>query len=444
MHPEIAIQVENLSKCYQIYDKPHQRLLQMIHRGHRQYYREFWALKDVSFTVKRGETVGIIGRNGSGKSTLLQMICGTLNPTSGHIQTKGRIAALLELGSGFNPEFTGRENVYMNGAVLGFTHEEMDERYDEITAFADIGDFIDQPIKSYSSGMIVRLAFAVQAMVGPEILIVDEALAVGDVKFQAKCFERLRHLKENGTSILLVTHSSEQIVTHCTKAILLNNGSIVEQGEPKQVVNRYMDILFGKENKELSTNININTTETEVAIEDDIKLDYDLSSSQDIFCTHPGYNPYEYRWGDGAATILDYHLDADGEPYPVAVTTGQRLTLALSVHFLQTLVRPILGVTIKSKEGVTIYGVNSETLSVDEFQIYGKQDTVITAVAHFTCSLAQGDYFISLGIATREGEDIIPHDRRYDAIHLTVRPDTSFFGLIDLRLNLEAKQVERT
>ena len=439
MDSEIAIQVDNLSKCYQIYDKPHQRLLQMVYRGHRQYYREFWALKDVSFTVKRGETVGIIGRNGSGKSTLLQMICGTLYPTNGHIQTKGRIAALLELGSGFNPEFTGRENVYMNGAVLGFTHEEMDECYDEIAAFADIGDFINQPIKSYSSGMVVRLAFAVQAMVGPDILVVDEALAVGDVKFQAKCFDRLKHLKERGTSILLVTHSSEQIVTHCTKAILLNNGSVVEQGEPKQVVNRYMDILFGKEKKEASFVEKTVITET---LHEEPLLDYDLHSTQDVFCTRPGYNPYEYRWGDGSAAILDYHLAADQESYPTFVSTGQRLTLAVSVRFLETLIRPILGITIKSKEGVTIYGVNSETLSIDDFRLYGTKSTVVSAVAHLTCSLAQGDYFISLGIATRQGEEIIPHDRRYDAIHFQVRHNPEFFGLVDLQLKLHTKQLQ--
>ncbi|MDZ4098100.1 MAG: ABC transporter ATP-binding protein, partial [Methylophilaceae bacterium] len=191
----IAIKVENLSKCYQIYDNPRDRLKQFVAprlqrltwQTPKQYFREFWALKDVSFEVKKGETVGIIGRNGSGKSTLLQMICGTLNPTSGSIQTSGRSAALLELGSGFNPEFTGRENVYMNAAVLGLTQDEIDKRYDDIVAFADIGEFINQPVKTYSSGMVVRLAFAVQSQIDPDILIVDEALSVGDAKFQAKC-----------------------------------------------------------------------------------------------------------------------------------------------------------------------------------------------------------------------------------------------------------------
>lgn len=237
---DIAIRVENLSKCYQIYDTPRDRLKQFIlPRLHhltgqtpRQYFREFWALKDVSFEVKKGETIGIIGRNGSGKSTLLQLICGTLSPTSGSITTNGRIAALLELGSGFNPEFTGRENVYMNASVLGLSKEEIDARFEDIVAFADIGTFIEQPVKMYSSGMMVRLAFAVQAQVEPDILIVDEALAVGDAKFQAKCFDRLHQLKEGGTSILLVTHSSEQIVTHCSEAILLDGEMLSNMVNP--------------------------------------------------------------------------------------------------------------------------------------------------------------------------------------------------------------------
>jgi lipopolysaccharide transport system ATP-binding protein len=439
MSSEPAVRVENLSKCYQIYGKPRDRLLQMLFRGHRKYYREFWALRDVTFEVGKGETVGIIGRNGSGKSTLLQMICGTLNPTGGTIETRGRIAALLELGSGFNPEFSGRENVYMNGAVLGLSREEMDDRYEEILAFADIGDFIDQPIKTYSSGMVVRLAFAVQAMVGPDILVVDEALAVGDVRFQAKCFDRLKQLKERGTSILLVTHSGEQIVTHCDRAVLLNDGCIVEQGEPKQVVNRYMDLLFGKEKKEVAPVKPVAVVEE---VREKAPLAYDLNSVQDVFSTRPGYNPHEYRWGDGAAAILDFYFAADAIAYPASVASGQQVTLALSVRFLEELVRPILGITIKSKEGVTVYGVNSETLALDEFKDYGRQGSVMSAVARFTCRLAQGDYFLSLGIATRQGEEIVPHDRRYDAIHLQVRSDGSFFGLIDLQFKLSTQQTD--
>ena len=438
MSSDPAVRVEHLSKCYQIYDRPRDRLLQMLFRGHRTYYREFWALRDISFSVERGETVGIIGRNGSGKSTLLQLICGTLYPTGGTIETRGRVAALLELGSGFNPEFTGRENIYMNASILGLRREEIDTRFADIVAFADIGEFIEQPIKTYSSGMVVRLAFAVQSQVNPDILIVDEALSVGDAKFQAKCFDRLHQLKQQGTSVLLVTHSGEQIVTHCNRAILLDRGVMVEAGEPKRVVNRYLDMLFGKEKKEHP----VEPPDPVVTASAELDgLDYPLESNRDVFATRPGYNPHEYRWGDGTATILDYYLEAGGEAYPSSLTTGQVITLAVAVRFQEDLLRPIFGVTIKSKEGVTLYGVNSETLSIDEFKAYGRAGTVIHAVCWFTCRLGPGDYFLSLGVATRIGEEIIPHDRRYDAIHLFVRPNTTFFGLSNLELQLSAYEI---
>ena len=447
MSSDIAIRVQNLSKCYQIYATPRDRLKQfilprlrrMMAKTPKQYFGEFWALKEVTFEVKKGETVGIIGRNGSGKSTLLQMICGTLTPTCGSIQTNGRIAALLELGSGFNPEFTGCENVYMNAAVLGLTKNEVDNRFESIVSFADIGQFINQPVKMYSSGMMVRLAFAVQSQIDPDILIVDEALSVGDAKFQAKCFERLRQLKENGTSILLVTHSSEQIVTHCSNAILLDNGMQLEAGEPRYVVNRYMDLLFGKEKKSIENEVQVNASDKQIPMTKDAS--YTLSNRDDVFSTRPGYNSHEYRWGDGTVSILDFYLAAGGDPYPTAVATGQNICLALSVLFYSDLLRPILGITIKTKEGVTIYGVNSELLQCNEFQVLGKRATVAQAEANFQCRLAPGDYFISLGVATRKGEEVIPHDRRYDSIHVHVKPHGGFFGLVDLELGLSAKPV---
>ncbi len=237
---DIAIKVENLSKCFQIYDKPHQRLLQGFLGSKKQYYQEFWALNDVSFEIKKGETVGIIGRNGSGKSTLLQIICGTLTPSGGTVETNGRIAALLELGSGFNPEFTGRENVYMNAAVLGLTQEETNQRFDEITAFADIGAFIEQPIKSYSSGMLVRLAFAVQVAVEPDILIVDEALSVGDFFFQQKCFGRLRQMQEQGLTLLFVSHDTGTVRNLCSTAIYLNKGRLKYVGDSVTAIRKYL------------------------------------------------------------------------------------------------------------------------------------------------------------------------------------------------------------
>jgi lipopolysaccharide transport system ATP-binding protein len=260
MSSEIAIKVQNLSKCYQIYGQPHDRLKQSIYprfqrlvgKQPKQYFREFWALKDVSFEIKKGEAVGIIGRNGSGKSTLLQMICGTLNPTSGSIQTHGRIAALLELGSGFNPEFTGRENVFMNGAVLGLTSEEVERRFADIEAFADIGEFIDQSTKTYSSGMLVRLAFAVQVCVEPEILIVDEALAVGDALFQKRCFERMEKLRSNGTTLLFVSHDQESVRTLTSRAVFLHHGGVQCIGNSADVLLEYRKLLHEEETRALN------------------------------------------------------------------------------------------------------------------------------------------------------------------------------------------------
>ncbi|WP_262390959.1 sugar nucleotide-binding protein [Pantoea alfalfae] len=255
-----ALEIIDVSKCYQVFDSPVRRLKQFIvpnierklGKVPRVYHEEFWALQDISFNLPKGETLGVVGRNGSGKSTLLQIIAGTLSPTQGSVNIQGRVAALLELGAGFNGDFTGRENVYLNGALLGLTKEEIDSKLDDILSFADIGHFINNPVKTYSSGMMVRLAFAVQAQIDPEILIVDEALAVGDAKFQAKCFARLKQLKNDGTSILFVSHATEQIITHCDKAILLNDGSIVGNGAPKDIVNKYLDLLFGKSSSKLA------------------------------------------------------------------------------------------------------------------------------------------------------------------------------------------------
>ncbi|WP_131782174.1 ABC transporter ATP-binding protein [Legionella gresilensis] len=444
---DVCISVNNLSKCYQIYETPKDRLKQFLFsplqqrfkKQAKKYFKEFWALKNISFTVTRGETVGIIGRNGSGKSTLLQIICGTLLPTEGTIKKTGRIAALLELGSGFNPEFTGRENVYMNASILGLTRDEIDERYENIVAFADMKDFMEQPVKTYSSGMMVRLAFAIQAQINPDILIVDEALAVGDAKFQAKCFERLRVLKENGTSILLVTHSSDQIIKHCSRSILLDNGVMLETGKPLDVTNRYMDLLFGKQSVKSLPTPKLETQKNSLL--SNPFLTYDLSIIEDVFASRPGYNPNEYRWGDKKAKILDFYMQAGEEPYPISVCSGQTILLSVSIKLMQELVRPIFGITIKTVEGITVYGTNSEMLELLELQRAGLQDQVYQFNASFNCLLASGDYFISLGIATREGEEIIPHDRRYDSIHFHVKPLTNFFGLADLGLTLKVKEI---
>jgi len=245
LNEDVVLSVRNVSKCFEMYEKPVHRLYQTLCAGHRKFYKEFWALKDISFDVHRGECVGIIGCNGAGKSTLLQIITGTLAPTSGEVKVKGRVAALLELGSGFNPEFTGRENVYLNGAILGLSREEIDSRYDDILAFADIGEFINQPVKTYSSGMLVRLAFAVNAFVDPDILIVDEAFAVGDAAFQLKCANRMKALLERKTTVLFVSHDINAVRTYCNPVMWLSNGTLRECGDVKAITERFMADMFG-------------------------------------------------------------------------------------------------------------------------------------------------------------------------------------------------------
>lgn len=435
MSSDFAIRVEDLGKCYQIYETPRDRLKQfilprmqgLVGRTPAQYYREFWALRGISFDVRRGETVGIVGRNGSGKSTLLHMICGTLSPTIGRVQTQGRIAALLELGSGFNPEFTGLENVYLNGAVLGLTKGQVDARLDAIAAFADIGDFIHQPVKSYSSGMTVRLAFAVQAQSDPDILIVDEALAVGDAKFQAKCFARLKALKEQGTSILFVSHATEQIATHCDRAVLLQDGGVAQIGKPRDVINTYLDAMFGTERIEPNTDPDVSAFER--------TQDHALSLTEDVFNERKTYNPHEYRWGDGAAAILDHGLVSESGAELTAVPVGTPIRLVVAIRFRSHVVRPIFGCTIKTKEGVTLYNTNSEMQSVREVGEAGMAGEVLKVSLDFNARFAPGEYFISVGVASRRPDGtVVPHDRRYDAIHMSVISEAAdrFSGLFDI------------
>lgn len=446
MSCDIAICVRGLGKHYAIYSRPQDRLMQsivprlqrLIKKPQKQYYRDFWALKGIEFDVQQGETLGIVGRNGSGKSTLLQIICGILPLTEGEVTTNGRIAALLELGVGFNPDFSGRENIYLNAALLGLSQQEINEKMNDILAFADIGDFIEQPVKSYSSGMIVRLAFAIQTQVDPDILIIDEAIAVGDAKFQAKCFDRLKKLKENGTSILLVSHSTEQILTHCSKALLLDNGKQIVFGDTKSVVNTYLDLLFGKDKS-----LHFPKPET---IFQNTKSSFtitELDSIDDLFHTRPGYNQYEYRWGDGLAVILDYQIEVDGQRFPSVINSGRYVSLEFLIQFKTTLFRPIFGLTLRTKDGVLIYGVNSEAFYAHKFLDWVHPRSIYIVKVGFDFGMASGDYFISVGVSTRQGDTVTPHDRRYDSIHLFVQSHNAFSGLVNLGSEFDVFQVQQ-
>lgn len=445
-----ALEIIDVSKCYQVYDNPLRRLKQFIvpnlqsrlGKVPRVYHEEFWALQDISFNLPKGETVGIVGRNGSGKSTLLQIIAGTLSPTQGTVNISGRVAALLELGAGFNGDFTGKENVYLNGALLGLSKEEVDQKLDDILSFADIGHFINSPVKSYSSGMMVRLAFAVQAQIDPDVLIVDEALAVGDAKFQAKCFARLRQLKNNGTSILFVSHATEQIITHCDKAILLNDGVVVDNGAPKKIINQYLDLLFGKSSPS-NTDRKNEDEHVELASQQEKKQSNMFSEGVNPFLSlkvggfeeRRNYNENEYRWGDRKAELLDFHLAQGEKSYPITVNDFEDMVFHFLVKFNETIFKPIFGFAIKTIDGVTIYNTNSKILELPLIEIADPNETY-TIKVEIPTNLYQGDYFVSIGIASYDtlGE-VIPHDRRYDSIHITVEPTPKFLGLV----NLEAK-----
>lgn len=443
---DLVIDVRDISKRYEIYAKPADRLKQMLASGARRvtggrearFFQEFWALHGVSCHVRRGECVAIIGRNGSGKSTLLQIIAGTVTPTQGSVSVEGRVAALLELGSGFNPEFTGLENVYLNASLLGLSREDVDARLDAILAFADIGDFVHQPVKTYSSGMTVRLAFAVQAQIDPDVLIVDEALAVGDARFQAKCFARLKTLRERGTSILLVTHSTEQVVTHCDRAILIDHGHKLDDGEPRPVVNRYLDLLYGRQRIETAPRTGEHAGDAAV---NEQLASFDAAFGErheSLYASRPAYNPYEHRWGDGRAELMDFALFSGDDVFPPAIRSGQELSLYVRYRFKSAVTRPILGITLKTKEGLTVYGTNTEMMPTDESSFVGEDGVSGIALCQIPMKCAPGDYFLSIGIASRDGSgEAVPHDRRYDSIHICIEPDNPFIGIADLRARLQ-------
>lgn len=354
---DIAIRVQNLSKCYQIYDTPRDRLKQFVlprlqrqaGKQSKQYFREFWALKDISFEIKKGETVGIIGRNGSGKSTLLQMLCGTLHPSSGSIEVNGRVAALLELGAGFNPEFTGRENVYMNASVLGLNQAEIDARFDDIVAFADIGDFIEQPVKTYSSGMFVRLAFAIQANVDPEILIVDEALAVGDAYFVHRCMLRFSELQKSGTTILFVSHDANSVRNLCSRVIWLADGVRKEEGNSSKVVDSYLAHLFGQQ---VVTGNAISATKVK-------EMDQKVTSNMQMEISIPNI---DRRLGDQKCEIIGVGLYDESMNRISSTLNSKVVTLRLTIqnHSLDSNTLLSLGYIFRNTKGQEIASTNSQ------------------------------------------------------------------------------------
>lgn len=410
--PQIAISVRGVSKRYQIYDSPGHRLRQFIVPRLRRklglqvrdYYRDFHALHDVSLQVKRGEVVGIVGKNGSGKSTLLQMICGTLSPTGGQIETYGRVSALLELGSGFNPEFTGRDNVFMNAALLGISHDELVPRLDGILEFAGIGEFVDQPIKTYSSGMVLRLAFAVAINVEPDILIVDEALAVGDEAFQRKCFSRIEELKQRGCTILFVSHSAGSIIEFCDRAVLLDGGELIMQGVPKNVVAQYQRLLYAHPAKRDAIRDEINSISSS-----NESVDGMIGDASEIMATSVQWNDLSdgERYDPGlksessveypsmGSLISDPHMvNSTGERVNVLVP-GREYTYRYTVEFTRAVTQVHFGMMIKALSGTFLFGMASHA-DGDAIPFVAAGE-VYEVEFHFLSRFLPGTYFTNAG-----------------------------------------------
>ncbi len=444
MSSDIAIRVKNITKAYQIYDKPQDRLKQSLWRGRKQFYREFKALDNVSFEVKKGETVGIIGRNGSGKSTLLQIICGTLSPTSGDVEANGRIAALLELGSGFNPEFTGRENVYMNAAILGLSRAETGARFDDIAAFADIGDFIEQPVKKYSSGMLMRLAFSVAINVAPQILIVDEALSVGDELFQRKCFSRIEAIKNNGATILFVSHSGGAIVELCDHAVLLDSGEKLAMGGPKHIIGKYQKLIYAPEDKRSAIRDEIRSSDggwqgsLSPSISQTSKNEYDIETGpEELF--DPALKPM--------STVSYESQGAYIESTEILTLTGKKVNClkrnrsyryTYKVKFDKGATNVRFGMLIKTLSGLELGGAVSAP-TVGQGIPYLEPGTIVNVEFRFNCNLNPGSYFLNAGVLGISREEETYLHRVLDLCMFKVMPLTDITATAIIDFNCVAE-----
>ena len=436
MAKPITIRADKLSKCYRVFSSPRARLAQSLWRGQRTFYEPFWALKDVSFQLEAGQTMGVVGRNGSGKSTLLQLLCGTLTPTSGTMAIEGRVTALLELGSGFNPEFTGLENIYLNAALLGLSQSETDANLDSILAFADIGDFVHQPVKTYSSGMALRLAFAVQANIQPDVLVVDEALAVGDEFFQRKCFKHLEVLKSNGTSILLVTHNCSQILQHCDVAMLLNKGQLEFVGRPKSITTIYQRLINSTNSDWREKAIKLfNQLETNSGATDDIQESIDAASSSETTFSSE-YDPQlkpeskvNYPSRGFRIETIEIH-DSAGQRCNV-LHQGDWFCVQLDYHADKDIDNLELACSITDKSGQLITGQRYPEL--------GKCLPTIKAGTSFTCRfqfegrLQPGLYFLNAGAWNCPEKNYLHRIIDGYAIRILLpRKTTHGFGITDL------------
>ncbi|MDO4302671.1 MAG: ABC transporter ATP-binding protein [Bacillota bacterium] len=409
----IAIQVKELEKAYKLYEKPSDRLKEALGLSRKKRYKEHYALKGVDMTIHQGETVGIIGTNGSGKSTILKLITGVLNPTGGTITVNGRISALLELGAGFNMEYNGIENIYLNGTMIGFTKKEIDERMEDILNFADIGEYVYQPAKTYSSGMFVRLAFAVAINIDPEILIVDEALSVGDVFFQAKCYHKFEEFKKMGKTILFVSHDLSSISKYCDRVVLLNQGVKLGEGAPKEMIDAYKQVLVGQY---------------------PIPEEEGSNSPLDVEEPDGGVNPDLLEYGTREALIEEYYItDGEGRKSS-AILKGHECSVHMHVRFMQDIQAPIFAFTIKNIKGVEITGTN--TMVEKAFLSPVQAGSVKKIVFTQRLDLQGGEYLLSLGVTGYEKEDFKVYHRLYDVMNITVISDKDTVGYYDMNSSI--------
>lgn len=431
-----AIIIKDVSKKYRLFNSTQDRLKEALHPFSKRYHREFWALDGVSFEILRGQTVGIIGRNGSGKSTLLQIIAGIVQQTAGEVIVNGRISALLELGAGFNPEFTGRDNAIFQAQMIGFSSKEISRKMIEIESFADIGEFFDQPVKVYSSGMFVRLAFAAAINVDPDILIVDEALAVGDAKFQHKCFDRFATFQKLGKSIIFVSHSTNLITNHCDRAILLEKGRLIADGKPIDVVNEYMTLLFGRRanNSEFGVDPKTHDHATSSGEHNNDLLKRFVSQYDSIGSCQfrSGYNPGERKTGDGSAEVIDYLIGTYSDIDRNTMRLADTVRLLIKVKFGRPIKRPLVGFEVKTVDGILAYGTNTYMLGVEVKE--GLAGEVRVFQFDFHPRLSPGDYFITLGIAEVDGTPGGSSPNvRLSVIHMVlVDEKATFNGMADL------------
>lgn len=417
---DIAIEVKDVQKVYKLYDRLRDRMKEAFGIG-KKVHKLHYALNGVSLNIYRGETVGIIGTNGSGKSTILKIITGVLNPTAGEVHVNGRISALLELGAGFNQEYNGIENIYLNGTMMGFSEKEIDAKLPAILEFADIGDYVYQPVKTYSSGMFVRLAFAVAINIEPEILIVDEALSVGDVFFQAKCYHKFEEFKEMGKTIVFVSHDLNSISKYCDRVFLLNKGNLLGVGSPKEMIDAYKRVLVGQ--------YEITETSSET----------DLLEDAGVQAAALGGNPNIQEYGTMQARIVDYYLTDDKGLRTLAVLKGSEYTMHMTVEFSDHVPAPIFALSLKNVQGTEITGTNSmiERAFLDCAEPGQKKEITFTQ----RMTLQGGEYLISLGVTGYRGDTFEAYHRLYDVLNVTVVSDKNTVGFYDMESTVVVKDV---